>query len=47
MFDIKGHIINVNPKNEGYVCVNFGVGKTASSKIKVKNIRTTQMWMLG
>ena len=47
LFDIQARAIDVSPKKEGYVCVNFVVRKRDSSKTKVRNIKITQMWMLG
>jgi len=46
LFDIQARAIDVSPKKEGYVCVNFVVRKRDSSKTKVRNIKITQMWML-
>jgi len=40
-------VIDVSPKKEGYVCINFVVRKRDSSKIKDRDIKTTTMWMSG
>jgi len=36
VFVIQGHIIDVSPKEGGYVCINVVVGKRNLHKIKVK-----------
>ena len=39
VFDSQGCATNVSPKEKGYICFKFVVGKKDSSKTKVRNIK--------
>ena len=47
MFFIQRHRIGVSREEEGYVYINFAVGKIDLSETKVRNIKIMPILMLG